>query len=101
MENLKEDFIKPIVYADYYDVYHIFNVRHQKRDVLKEFLLKNNIKIDIHYPIPPHKQQSMEGILESNYSIAEEIHQTTLSLRISYFHTENEILEVIKIMNKF
>ena len=44
----------------------------------------------------------MIGILDNQESpIAEEIHQTTLSLPISYFHTEQEIHRVIEIMNQF
>ena len=39
-DNLKDDFIKPQVDKDYYDVYHVFNVRHEKRDVLKRIFIK-------------------------------------------------------------
>ncbi len=102
LENLKSDFITPVVQADYFDVYHIFNVRHSKRDALKEYLLKNEIKTDIHYPVAPNKQKAMAGILDSfKTPIAEEIHQTTLSLPISYFHTEQDVCEVVEVMNKF
>jgi dTDP-4-amino-4,6-dideoxygalactose transaminase len=101
-DNLKKDFIKPIVHNDYYDVYHIFNIRHQKRDNLKEYLMKNNIKTDIHYPLSPHKQKAMAGILDKeDFPISEEIHKTTLSLPISYFHAEDDIYQVIEVMNKF
>lgn len=31
--------------------FHLFVIRTQKRDMLKEFLLKNNIPTDIHYPL--------------------------------------------------
>ena len=58
LTELKDDFIKPVVSSDYFDVYHIFNIRHPKRDELRDFLLKNGIKTDVHYPIPPHKQKS-------------------------------------------
>lgn len=101
LKELKDDFIKPDVDSDYFDVYHIFNVRHPKRDSLKEFLLKNDIKTDIHYPIPPHKQKAMEGIIEGDYPISEEIHNTTLSLPISFFHKDEDIYKVIEVMNKF
>jgi len=98
---LKNDFIKPIVDKNYYDVYHIYNVRHKARNRLKEYLLKNEILTEIHYPIPPHRQKSMELILKGDYPISEEIHKTTLSLPISYFHSEDDIYKVIEIMNKF
>ena len=102
LSELKDDFIKPQVHDDYFDVYHIFNVRHPKRDELKEYLLKNEIKTEIHYPIAPNKQEAMKGILDhENYPISELIHQTTLSLPISYFHTEEDARKVTDIMNKF
>jgi dTDP-4-amino-4,6-dideoxygalactose transaminase len=100
-DGLKSDFIKPFIDNNYYDVFHIFNVRHPKRDALKEYLLKNEIKTDIHYPHPPHKQKAMRGIIEGNYPIAEEIHCTTLSLPCSYGHSEDEIYHVVEVMNKF
>jgi dTDP-4-amino-4,6-dideoxygalactose transaminase len=102
LRHLKEDFIKPVVSEDCYDVYHIFNVRHPMRDKLKTHLLEKGVKTDIHYMIPPHRQKALEGILgEEEYPIAQEIHDTTLSLPISYFHTEKDILAVIEAMNLF
>jgi dTDP-4-amino-4,6-dideoxygalactose transaminase len=102
LSNLKSSFITPQTHPDYRDVYHIFNVRHPKRDQLREYLLKNEIKTEIHYPIPPHQQRAMQGIISSkSYPISEEIHQTTLSLPISYFHTQEDIYKVIEVMNKF
>lgn len=100
-ENLNSNFIKPVVDKDYHDVYHIFNIRHPKRDQLKEYLLKQGVKTEIHYPIPPHKQKAMLGIIDGEYPISEEIHSTTLSLPISYFHTEEDIYQVIESLNSF
>lgn len=101
LKELKDDFIKPNVSPEYFDVYHIFNIRHPKRDELKEYLLKNGIKTDIHYPVPPHKQKAMDGIIKGEYPLSEEIHQTTLSLPISYGHTLDEVSRVVNVMNKF
>ncbi|HKI77463.1 MAG TPA: DegT/DnrJ/EryC1/StrS family aminotransferase [Ignavibacteriaceae bacterium] len=101
-QNLKEDFIKPVVNEDHFDVYHIYNIRHPKRDELKEYLLKNEIKTEIHYPVPPHKQKAMKGIIEeSSFPISEEIHSTTLSLPISFGHSRDQIMKVIDVLNKF
>lgn len=103
LKNLKEDFIRPIQQEGYEDVFHIFNIRHPRRDSLREYLLKNNIKTEIHYPIPPHKQQALKNIIDQNtlYPISEEIHQTTLSLPCSFCHTEEDIYQVIEVINKF
>jgi dTDP-4-amino-4,6-dideoxygalactose transaminase len=101
LKNLDDRFIKPIVNKDYFDVYHIFNIRHHKRDKLKEYLLSNNIKTEIHYPLAPNKQKSMTKFIEGDYPISEEIHNTTLSLPISYFHTKDDVVKICDILNKW
>ncbi|MBY0427228.1 MAG: DegT/DnrJ/EryC1/StrS family aminotransferase [Cytophagales bacterium] len=101
LQSLKSDFILPVVEEGYHDVYHIFNIRHEKRDQLREYLLKNDIKTEIHYPVPPHQQLSLEMDLKGHFPIAEKIHQTTLSLPIAYFHSENDIHKVCEVLNKF
>jgi dTDP-4-amino-4,6-dideoxygalactose transaminase len=101
-QGLKNDFIKPVLQKDFLDVYHIFNVRHENRDRLREFLLQNEIKTEIHYPVAPNKQTAMKGILDKEPTpIADEIHRTTISLPISSFHTPVEIERVIETMNRF
>ena len=100
--NLKDEYIKPIVNDDYFDVYHIFNIRHKQRDQLKEYLLSNNIRTEIHYPVAPVHQKAVKDLFKDHRTpIAEEIHQTTLSLPISYFHTIEDVSRVIELMNKF
>ncbi|HEY4148103.1 MAG TPA: DegT/DnrJ/EryC1/StrS family aminotransferase [Chitinophagaceae bacterium] len=102
LEGLKDDFIKPVVYPGYHDVYHIFNVRHPERNRLKAWLLQQGIQTEIHYPVSPIEQKAMKGLLGSEPTpIAAEIHQTTLSLPVSYFHTEADVCRVLETMNKF
>ena len=98
---LKNDFIKPVKEYGFKDVYHIYNIRHIKRDILKKFLEKKNIFTDIHYPIPPYKQKCFKGFFRSNFPISDEIHRTTLSLPISFAHKEKDILRVIEVLNSF
>lgn len=100
-DGLKADYIRPVIHPDFKDVYHIYTVRHNARDALKAYLLKNHIKTEIHYPVPPHRQQALKGKITGSYPIADLIHQTTLSLPISYCHTEKEIERVISVMNAF
>lgn len=101
LQHLKTDFIKPKTDADHEDIYHIFNIRHPKRDQLKAFLERNGIETAIHYPVPPHRQTAIEGLLPRSFPVSEEIHRTTLSLPISYGHTEDEIMRVVEVMNRF
>lgn len=101
LEGLEGVFTCPIIQKDFFDVYHIFNIRHPKRDALKTYLLQCGISTDIHYPIPPHKQEAMKGIIKGDYPISEEIHRTTLSLPISYATTQEEVIEVIQALQNF
>lgn len=100
LEDLK--FVLPKKQDGFFDVYHIFNIRCDKRDELKKYLELRGIKTDIHYPIPPNKQIAMKGILDkTETSISEEIHKTTLSLPISFGHSEKDIKVVCEALMDF
>ena len=101
LNNLKSDFIMPKVQKESYDVYHIFNIRHKHRDNLKDYLMKNGIYTEIHYPIPPHKQKALSFLSGTKYPVSELIHETTLSLPISTFHNKEDIYRVVEVLNKF
>ena len=102
LDGLSTRFILPIEVNRYYDVHHIFPVRHAGRDRLKAYLLENGIGSDIHYPIPPHRQKALQGIIEqSDYPLSEEIHRTIISLPVSYCHTDVDVLRVVDVMNRF
>ena len=95
-------FIKPLANKDYFHVYHIYNIRHGERDRLKTYLEGKGIKTDIHYPVAPNKQKAMTKILNGQESpIAEEIHNTTLSLPISFCHSETDIAYICKTLKDF
>lgn len=99
---LKEDFIKPLVQPGYKDVFHIYAIRHPQRNELKEYLLKNGVKTEIHYPVPPHKQKALLSYFKGkHFPIADTIHETILSLPVSYGTTPQEVEQVIEIINKF
>lgn len=100
-DNLKSDFILPHRDSNCKDVYHIFNVRHEKRDDLMAYLFRNGIKTEIHYPVAPNKQNALKKYNLGDFPISELIHATTLSLPISAGHTEDEIYHVIDVMNRF
>lgn len=90
--------VKPRQRADEFDVFHIFGIRHPQRDALREHLLDYGIKTEVHYPIPPHRQQAMEHILLGSYPISDELHKTELSLPISTGHGKQEIEQVCQIL---
>ncbi len=101
-QNLNDSFIKPKTSKNFYDVFHIYNIRHKKRDELKQYLLKNRVKTEIHYPISPNNQEALQDFYKNKKNpISEEIHNTTLSLPISFFHTKQDIEKVVEYINKF
>lgn len=84
---------------DEYDVFHIFGVRHHRRDEVRAWLLEQGVKSEIHYPFPPHRQKAMQGILSAEWPVAEELHATELSLPISAGHKTEEIHKVCEILD--
>jgi dTDP-4-amino-4,6-dideoxygalactose transaminase len=86
---------------DEHDVFHIFGVRTLQRDALRQHLLDSGVRTEIHYPIPPHRQEAMRGILSGEYPIAKEVHDTELSLPISVGHTPGDIGTVCAAVREF
>jgi dTDP-4-amino-4,6-dideoxygalactose transaminase len=85
---------------DEFDVFHIFGVRHPRRDALRTWLLENGVKTEVHYPIPPHRQKAMQGILSGGFPVADELHATELSLPVSFGHTEADLVRVCEIIRQ-
>jgi dTDP-4-amino-4,6-dideoxygalactose transaminase len=101
-DGLKSSFILPIAEPGYEDVYHIYAIRHPQRDKLRQYLLDNNIRTEVHYPIPPHKQKALQGLIdEDDYSLTTEIHETILSLPVSTCHSAEDIHKVVEVLNRF
>lgn len=98
---LSSGYILPCLDPDYNDVFHIYNIRTERREALKKHLFSRGIKTEIHYPVPPHHQKAMSFMKDLSFPVSEEIHRTTLSLPISSFHTTDDIKKVISEVNNF
>ncbi|EGH4468690.1 MULTISPECIES: DegT/DnrJ/EryC1/StrS family aminotransferase [Campylobacter] len=100
MKNIKnENIILPKIDIDH--VWHLFVIRTKFRDKLQKYLNENNVQTIIHYPIPPHKQECYKDFNNLSLPITEQIHNEVLSIPISPVMTQDEILEIIKILNKW
>lgn len=82
-------------------VFHIFPLLSPRRDELKQYLLDNGVQTDIHYPIPPHKQQAYKEWNERSLPITERIHREELSLPVSQVVTDEEREKMVELINKF
>lgn len=101
-EELPDKVVKPSLHPDFKDVFHIYNIRTERREELRNYLLEKGIKTEVHYPVPPHLQAAMrEHLSGQEFPISEEIHRTTLSLPISFANTENEIRQIAETINSF
>lgn len=78
-------------------VWHLFVVRHPKRDALQRELLARGITTMIHYPIAPHRQQAYAelGLPDGSLPISERIHSEVLSLPIWPQMSDEQVERVI------
>lgn len=100
-EGLPKELILPVENVDEYDVFHIFAIRTIERDRLKAFFMEHDIKTEIHYPIPPSRQVALKDFIQGVFPIAEEIHNTQLSLPISFGTTRDDVLKICQVANYF
>jgi dTDP-4-amino-4,6-dideoxygalactose transaminase len=76
------ELVLPAVAEGAEPVWHLFVVRHPRRDALQEHLRARGVDTLIHYPIPPHLAGAYagRGYARGAFPIAEELAATSLSL---------------------
>jgi len=76
--------------------WHLYVVRHARRDALAERLAAAGIGTMVHYPLPPHLQPAYAplGLAEGSLPIAEAIHREVLSLPMGPTMTVAQAAEV-------
>lgn len=84
-------------------VWHLYVVRHPKRDILQAYLADRGIGTMIHYPVPPHLQPAYTElhIPEGGLPIAETIHREVLSLPMAPHLLPEQQAWVIKALQDF
>lgn len=83
------------------DVWHLFVIRHPRRDQLQTYLRERGISTDVHYPIPPHKQRAYESYENLSFPISEQLHREVLSLPLNPSLTDAEVAYIIESINEF
>ena len=90
--------------ADYAKhVYHLYVIRTEDRDKLREELKSNGVTTGIHYPIPLHLQPAYNylGYKRGDFSITEECSQKILSLPMYAELSEDQIVEIVKLISNY
>lgn len=77
--------------------WHLFVIRHPRRDALRQALSKAGIGTLIHYPIPPHRQKAYAsaGLPAGAFPIASRLAQEVLSLPMGPHLPADEAARVI------
>lgn len=100
--NIKHlDILLPSVKDWNANVFHIFPILSHRRDALQSYLTENGIQTIIHYPIPPHKQICYKEFNQLSLPITERIHNEELSLPMSPVLTENEVINIVDLINRW
>ena len=82
-------------------VFHIFPILCEQRDELQTYLTSKDIGTNIHYPIPPHKQECYKEWNNIRLPVTEQIHEQELSLPMSPCLTDEQVQWVIDCINNW
>lgn len=82
-------------------VWHLFVIRHPRRDAFQQRLAAAGVNTLIHYPVAPHLQPAYRdlGLVAGDLPISERIHAEVLSLPISPVMDDTQVRRVIEIVN--
>lgn len=77
-------------------VWHLYVVRHARRDALAKTLAEQGIGTVVHYPVPPHLQPAYAelGYKQGDFPISEAIHREVLSLPMGPTLSDEQALQV-------
>lgn len=91
------DLIRPRVLSSVEPVWHLYCIRHGRRDALRDLLEAAGVETLIHYPVPPHLQGAYAslGMGPGSFPIAEDIAGTILSLPVDPLMSDAAVSHVV------
>lgn len=81
------------------DAWHLFVIRHPRRDDFRTYLHERGIGTDFHYPIPPHRQRAYSAFAHLSFPIAEQLHREVVSLPLNPALTDDDVDYIIETIN--
>ncbi len=82
-------------------VFHLFVIRVENREHFCKYLEKNEIGYQIHYPVPPHRQNALPEFKDMHLPITEKIHREVVSIPLNPSLTTEEQSQVIEVLNQY
>lgn len=93
LEGLRDcGLVLPVVPDSVDPAWHLFVVRHPRRDRLQQLLAERGVQTLIHYPLPPHQQQAYADLRVGEQPLASRLAAEVLSLPMGP-HLSEEHLE--------
>lgn len=81
--------------------FHLFVVRCHERDRLQQYLSDKGIRTEIHYPLPPHKQEAYKEWNSLSYPVSEKIADQIISLPLRISLKNEEVIRICSALNEF
>lgn len=93
----------PVVAPEAEPSWHLFVVRHPRRDALQEHLKRAGVGTLVHYPIPPHLSGAYaeRGGKSGDYPLTEEIATTVVSLPLGPHLRAEAVTQVVSAVRDF
>ena len=84
-------------------VFHLYSIQCEKRDVLQRYLIQEGVDAKIHYPIPMHLQPAAAylGYQKGDFPICERIANQTLSFPVHEFLETGQLEQVAVFVKQF
>lgn len=90
----------PIEPEGFYHVYHLYSIKSQRREHIRETLHRHGIPSVVYYPIPMHLQDALKhlGYKEGDFPVAETTSRNILSLPIYPELKDEEVFEISQVI---
>jgi len=100
-KNLRIQTVERLKYLK--EVFHLYHINVEKRDLLQKYLIKHNIDAKVHYPVPIHLQKAARYLKykKGDFPIAEEMASTSLSLPVHEFISHKHVKYMANVIDNF
>lgn len=82
-------------------VYHLYVVRHERRDTLRDHLHDAGVQTLVHYPTPVHEQPSYRHLDAGPFPVTERVTDEILSLPMFPWMSKKEVAKVVDAVGSF
>jgi dTDP-4-amino-4,6-dideoxygalactose transaminase len=89
----------PVEKNGYHHVYHLYVIRHKRRDELHEYLRSNGIGTAIHFPVAIHQQPAYEGKIEIAPSGLTETEKAAAEVLSLPMYPQLKCTEVVRVID--